>query len=365
MSDNTVAVILAGVHDWGACPLNRACIKPLVPIANRPMMELVLLHLRDAGVSQAIICSNSLSASIRESIGDGSHLDMQVSYRDDTMPRGPAGCVKDATDEIDTDEVIVVESSIIPLFDLKEMIAAHRGGRAQLTVAAKTATGSDEVHSPAGVFVFSKSALDHVGPNGFQDIKESLIPALHRAGERVDLHRIKGQAPRLTGIASYFALNDWALKRASIGAWEADGYYAEGSAMVHVSAKVSCTAKMIGPVMIGPNVIVEDHAIIVGPTSVGECCTVGIGAVVSRSSLWARSVVEDGAQVDRSLVAEDAVVSCADRQFRVVYIADDAASEKNDAEYIDLSRMAAMSDELATQPDQLGSTPCSTDRLAG
>ncbi len=322
MSNKPVAVILAGVHDWGACPLNRACIKPLAPIANRPIMETVLLRLHDAGVSQAIICSNGLSALIRDTIGDGSALDMQVSYRDDTMPRGPAGCVKDATEGIDADDVVVVESSIIPFFDLKEMIDAHRSGRAVLTVASKTSSTSDEVHSPVGVYVFSKKALDHVGPDGFQDIKESLIPTLHRAGERADVYRTDGQAPRLTGIASYFALNDWALKRAAMGAWDADGYYAEGTAMIHLSARVSSNAKLLGPVMVGPNAVIEDHAIVVGPTSVGEYAIVEAGAVVSRSSLWARSIVEAGAQVDRCLVAEDAVVSDAERHTRMVCVAE-------------------------------------------
>jgi len=44
--------------------------------------------------------------------------------------------------------------------------------------------GVDAQVLPAGVYVFERRALEHVASTGFQDIKENLIPRLHRAGER-------------------------------------------------------------------------------------------------------------------------------------------------------------------------------------
>ncbi len=362
MSDKTVAVILAGVHDWGACPLHRACAKPLAPIANRSMMETVLLRLRDGGVTDVVICSNGLSETMQKSLGDGSSLGMQVSYRDDAMPRGPAGCVKDATAGMTFSEVMVVESSIIPLFNIRSMILAHRQSRPALTVAAKPVSNNDDAHSPVGVYVFSPQSLDHIGASGFQDIKESLIPALHRDGERADVYRIIGQAPRLTGIASYFALNDWALKRSAIGAWEADGYYVEGSTLIHINAKVATSAKLLGPVMVGPDAVVEEHAIVVGPTSIGAGSRVGRRAIVSRSSIWSNATIDAAAHVDRCLVAHDATVAGDDRYVHMVFLTDD----RIDAAAGRGSDTAGSTGDVSGDPAAMTlaeSVTCATDKL--
>ena len=69
MMENPTAIVLAGVHDWGSCVLNKAIVRPLAPLANRAVVEHVLDALRHAGVKRAAICCNGHAREMRDLLG--------------------------------------------------------------------------------------------------------------------------------------------------------------------------------------------------------------------------------------------------------------------------------------------------------
>jgi len=79
-------------------------------------------------------------------------------------------------------------------------------------------------------------------------------------------------------------------------------------------------ARLLGAVVLGPRVKIMAGATIVGPTTIGEDCTVAPGAVVSRSVLWNRCVVGKEALVDRCLVADDATIEPSSALFNSVKV---------------------------------------------
>lgn len=321
MSQDLSAVVLAGVHDWGACLLNQAVVRPLAPIANRPVIQYALRALQSVGVSRAVICANGSTQQMRRSLADMPVRGLDIRYRQDPMPRGPAGCIKDAAAELDPGwtEMIIVEASVIPFFDMHELVRAHRDTGASLTVATRqTSVAGEHTHEPIGVYVASPAALAHIGDKGFHDIKEGLVPQLHAAGLRVDVHPIDGIAPRLHGIASYFAINEWALKLMIKGAWDPDGYTLAGNALVHFDARIDPTVRLLGPVIVGPEAVLRDQAIIVGPTSIDRGCLIGQGAVVSRSAIWTGAVVGTRAHVDRCIAATNSRIESDATHFNAV-----------------------------------------------
>ncbi len=304
MSHDLSAVVLAGVHDWGACLLNQATLRPLVPIANRPVIEHVLSALTGVGVTRAIICTNGEGGRMREVLGDFFVGGLPLSYRDDPMPRGPAGCIKDAAATLDDFDVIAIEGSMLPFFDLEALVDHHRSADAALTIAAARRPSSAlDTFTPVGAYVVSSTALAHVPDRGFCDIKEGLLPKLHQAGHQVDVHTIDGIAPNLQGMSSYFALNDWAIRLADNGGWNLDGYAREGDAITHIDARIDDSVRLLGPVIIGPGVRLGRGAIVVGPTAIGRDSDIGAYTVVSRSAVWDRARVDDHAQIDRCVVA--------------------------------------------------------------
>jgi NDP-sugar pyrophosphorylase family protein len=163
--------------------------------------------------------------------------------------------------------------------------------------------------APLGVYVFSRSGLGYVLPNGYQDIKETLIPRLYAANEAVRTYVVPGPGmPRVTNAAAYLAVNQWAVERLAAGDSLPDGYVRIQDALIHESARLHATARFIGPVQIGPRCHIEEDASIVGPTTLGAGCVVGRQAVVSRSVLWSSCRVGAGAVLDHCILTDMASV---------------------------------------------------------
>lgn len=311
-----VGIILAGTQPWGACALERIVPRGLAPIANRPLLTHILGWLAGSGVGSVSICGNSYTRVMRRSLGRGaasSHVPvgLGIEYYEDLAPRGPAGCVRDAGLGSGCETLVVVDGSLMPQIDLRDLVAGHARTGAALTVVVsgdrQTGGGGTEGRPPMGIYVFSRQVLDHISPTGYQDIKETLIPNLYRAGLPVMPHPVVCPVPRVTSVASYIAVNAWALKTLSkrSGGFEGyrfEGYRINGETGVHLSASVDPTARLIGPVLIGERSRVGRGATIVGPTSIGTDCRIDDGAVICRTAIWDECTVESGSVLDRCIL---------------------------------------------------------------
>lgn len=89
-------VVLAGVHQWDDSALDGALPRPLLPVVHQPLVGYSLQWLRDGGVTNDTVCANSDSRLVRQYLGDGACIGLDLAYYEDWTPRGPAGCVRDA-----------------------------------------------------------------------------------------------------------------------------------------------------------------------------------------------------------------------------------------------------------------------------
>ena len=129
-------IVLAGVHAWGGCVLDEVICRPLVPIAARPLVCHALEWLRGQGIPAASLCANSDTQGLRGYLGSGSGLGLALEYYEDVMPRGPAGCVRDAGAGRQAKWLVVVYGTIVPQIALADVLRAHEASRALLTIVA-------------------------------------------------------------------------------------------------------------------------------------------------------------------------------------------------------------------------------------
>jgi mannose-1-phosphate guanylyltransferase len=310
---NVTGVILAGVHQWGGTALDRALPRPLVPVANRALITYSMRWLREAGVRGLTVCGNSHTGVIRTCLGSPTWEGIDIEYYEDPMPRGPAGCVRDAAFGGKGDIVVVVDGTIVPCVDLDAIIEAHLQSEAMLTVVVSSNGTASSTRStamrPLGMYVFTRRALEHVAPRGYQDIKEKLIPDLYAKGERVVTFSVRSAAPRVTGSDTYLAVNEWVVQQFVTNANLPAGYRREGEAVIHDSATIDPTAQVIGPVLIGPGCVLAGDVAVVGPTSIGSYGTIHAGAVICRSAVWDGCTVGRAAVLDRCILANGVEVS--------------------------------------------------------
>lgn len=298
-------IVLAGVYPGGSGALDSLAPRPLLPVAERPLIHYSLLWMRDAGLRSATICTNSGSRPVRAHL-QAAGLEMSLDYAEDWNPRGAAGCVRDAALRSQADTIVVADGTSVPVVDAEELLAAHRASGAALTVVvAADAAGRLQ---PTGVYVFARRCFAHVPEEGFQDIKERLLPRLYETGETVSMHIARELSPRVTNTSSYLALNQWAIERSCRQAPVAEGFQLVGETLVHETARVEVGAVMLGPVIVGPRAVVHADATLVGPLSIGPGTSVAPGAVVCRSVAWSGCLIGEGAFVDRCVLADDACV---------------------------------------------------------
>jgi mannose-1-phosphate guanylyltransferase len=297
--------VLAGAY-LGHGSLDLLGPRPLLPAAQQPLVSYALRWMADGGVEVATICANSAARAIRASL-NGSAYGLRLDYLEDLSPRGAAGCARDAGLRTKAASFVVADGTSVPVVDMGELLEGHRSSRAAITVVVEAdAAGRMQ---PAGVYVFDRRAFDLVPEDGFQDIKEKLIPSLYAAGEPVATHVVRGGAPRVVNADTYLALNQWLVERASRHRDWPHGFRAAGETILHDSARVDPTARLLGPVMLGAGASVGAGATLVGPVSIGPGTRIGDEAVVSRSVLWSGCIVGERAFVDRSMLADFAIVS--------------------------------------------------------
>jgi mannose-1-phosphate guanylyltransferase / phosphomannomutase len=308
----TQGVVLAGAYPKGRSLFDRLRPRPLLPVAHAPLAAYPLRWLSEGGLRNATVCVNSAARSLRESLSDETDLPQSVDFYEDWMPRGTAGCVRDVGFRTSARTLVVVDGTTIPCLDLRELLDFHVEHGAAVTVAAYCEGGpasSPIALSPCGVYVFDRKALDYVGSRGFQDIKETLLPRLHAAGEGLEVFVVAQSCPPVLDADTYLAVSQWMISRVVSEGLGRHGYHALEEALVHSSAQVAGDARLLGPVLLGPDVTVEAGATVVGPTEIGRGSRVGRGSVVSRSVTWSHCWVGPESMVDHCLLSDQTVVA--------------------------------------------------------
>lgn len=96
------AIILAGGKGTRLKPYTVALPKPLVPLGNRPILEIIILQLRNHGFNHITITVNHLADIIKAFFGDGSKWNIQIDYTLENKPlstMAPLTLIKDLPDD--------------------------------------------------------------------------------------------------------------------------------------------------------------------------------------------------------------------------------------------------------------------------
>jgi mannose-1-phosphate guanylyltransferase len=306
-------IVLAGVHTWGETLLERICPRPLLPVAGRPLIKHVIDWLSAASIRTAAVCANSDTAILRRNLESAADPNRTLDYYEDYMPRGPAGCLRDAALRTNHPVFLVADSSVVTRTDISRMLEAHQESGASVTVAVARLSSADNDEmgpaEPLGIYVISRDALEQIPAEGYQDIKERFIPQLRKCGKAVVPHFVEDDSTlRVTGAASYAAACSFVLRHMSCAGCIGNMYMRVGQGWAHRSAVVSSTARLTGPVFIGPGCVIEDGAVLVGPMSLEEDCVIGRDAIVSQSFLWTQCIVGRNAILDQCVVTNESQI---------------------------------------------------------
>jgi mannose-1-phosphate guanylyltransferase/phosphomannomutase len=130
LSDNVLAVVVAGGRGVRLGPATDHLPKPMLPVGDKPLLEHQLLWLRRFGVEEVVMCLGYKPEAVTNYFGDGSKWGMRISYQIESQPRGTAGCVADALPLLKGRDALVVYGDVFVDMDLSNLLsfnASHDG----------------------------------------------------------------------------------------------------------------------------------------------------------------------------------------------------------------------------------------------
>ena len=150
-----IAVIQAGGKGTRLRPYTLSLPKPLMPIGDSPIIEVLLKWLRRWGVQESYITLGYLGGLIRALCGDGSQWDMKIDYSQEPGPLGTIGALRLIKERL-SKTFLTINGDIISDLNLREFINFHRSHGDPITVAV------NEKHVKIDLGVLT-------GPNGLME----------------------------------------------------------------------------------------------------------------------------------------------------------------------------------------------------
>lgn len=166
--------------------------KPLVPIGDMPILELLLRQLKLARVTEVILAVNHLHHLLRAYFGDGERLGLRISYSLEDSPLGTAGPIGAVLPQLH-DVFFVANGDLLTTLDFGAMLAAHRAAGADATVAGFSRT----IESEFGILdtdnamrltgYREKPGQTHLVSMGFYVLRRDAVAPHLVAGAKLDM----------------------------------------------------------------------------------------------------------------------------------------------------------------------------------
>jgi NDP-mannose synthase len=127
------AVILAGGVGRRLLPYTTTFPKPMVPVGELPMLEIIVRQLRANGFRELIVATGHHEELIRAYFGDGSKFGVTISYSKEDRPLGTAGPLDLIRDRLD-ETFLLINGDVLADLDFARLERTHRDRESDVTI---------------------------------------------------------------------------------------------------------------------------------------------------------------------------------------------------------------------------------------
>jgi NDP-sugar pyrophosphorylase family protein len=131
------ALILAGGRGTRLRPYTLVLPKPLMPVGDYPILEIILLQLKRAGVDEVVLACGHMAQLFQAFFADGSRLGLPISYTFEDKPLGTAGSIGYSLNRLG-DDFIVMNGDLLTTIDYRAMFDFHRASGSAATIGLHT-----------------------------------------------------------------------------------------------------------------------------------------------------------------------------------------------------------------------------------
>jgi bifunctional UDP-N-acetylglucosamine pyrophosphorylase/glucosamine-1-phosphate N-acetyltransferase len=317
------AVILAAGQGTRLLPLTEDVQKVMLPVAGKPMLQVTLDSLKQAGVRDVLVVINHLKEQVMDYFGDGSRFGMRIEYKEQPKTLGTADAIRMAADFVANepflvtyaDEVTAPEAFISFLRDKRQKI----GGRkvedpslyGVLEVKGGKLAGIDEKPKKpkgnlinAGLYIFEPEVFKYIArtkksKRGEYEITDTIILMI-KDGKDFAVEELRGYRRDIGAPWQLLEVNEAFMKRIDS---RNEGTVEEG-----VTIK--------GALYLGKNSVVKSGTYITGPVFIGDNCEVG-----PMANLRPGAVILDNCRIGRAEI-KNSIIMQGTKAEHVCYIGD-------------------------------------------
>ena len=326
------AVILAAGKGTRMGPLTENRPKVMLPIANRPLLEHIIVALRASGIREILIVTGYCKEKIVEYFGDGSRLGVDIEYTEQQAQKGTADAIAAARNSVNERFLVTNGDVVAGIPDIKRLI--NTGGDAVL--AAKKVASPEEygilyvkgerveklVEKPkksasdlanAGVYIFDPIIFDAIdctspSPRGEYEITDS-IQFLVDSGKEVN----------------YAPLERWQDIGFPWHLLEANERMLNGGEDIQwdVRGEIEPYATLKGDVAVGRDTIIRNGAYITGPVIIGKNCDIGPNCYIRPATS-----IGDNVRIGNAVEVKNSIVMDGTHIGHLSYIGDSIIGER-------------------------------------
>lgn len=127
------ALILAGGKGTRLKPYTTVLPKPLMPVGDYPILEIILRQLKHAGVSEVILTVGYLSELFQAFFDNGSRYGLKIIYSVEEKALGTAGPISLVIDQLD-DDFLVMNGDLLTTLNYSNLFSFHKKMKAAATI---------------------------------------------------------------------------------------------------------------------------------------------------------------------------------------------------------------------------------------
>lgn len=318
-------VIMAGGEGTRLRPLTCGKPKPMVPVANKPVMEHIIELLKKHKLRDIAVTLQYMPDLITEYFGDGGSFGTRMRYFVEQKPLGTAGSVRNAENFLD-DTFMVISGDALTDIDLKRAIDFHKDRGAVVTMVLKRVDipleygvvvtdddgkilrflekpGWGEVFSDTantGIYILSPDIFNYYKSNEVFDFSKDLFPLLLKDKKPMYGYITDDYWCDIGDLGAYMKAHMDIMedrvrvnipgREYSKGIWVGDGTI------------IDSDAELIAPCMIG------SHCHIRGDARIGSYSVIGDNNIISGQCGIKRSIIWKNCNIDRDVQLRSSVI---------------------------------------------------------
>lgn len=323
------AVIMAGGEGTRLRPLTCGRPKPMVPVANKPVMEHILDLLKKHGISNVAATLQYMPDMIREYFEDGSKFGIGLKYYVEHKPLGTAGSVKNAEEFLDG-TFLVISGDALTDIDLISAVSFHEERNATATLVLKRVDvpleygvvvtdgdgriirflekpGWGEVFSDTvntGIYILSPEIFEYIKPGAVYDFSKDLFPMLMKDNKRLYGYITEDYWCDIGDAAAYIQAHNDVMN--GIVNVNIPGEEKETGIRVGTGTEIDGGVLLRAPCIIGSGCRIRGNAEIGSFSVIGDNSIVSDRCGIKRTIIWKNCFLGENVQLRGSIICGNA-----------------------------------------------------------